>query len=59
MPSGILFYAEGFTIYHAGDTALFGDMKLIGDRNEIDVAFLPIGDNFQWGLKMLLMLYRC
>lgn len=49
MPSGILFYAEGFTIYHAGDTALFGDMKLIGDRNEIDVAFLPIGDNFTMG----------
>lgn len=49
MPSGILFYAEGLTIYHAGDTALFGDMKLIGDLNEIDVAFLPIGDNFTMG----------
>ncbi|RHW33483.1 metal-dependent hydrolase [Lysinibacillus yapensis] len=48
-PGGILFYAEGKTIYHAGDTALFGDMKLIGDRNEIDVAFLPIGDNFTMG----------
>ncbi len=48
-PGGILFYAEGLTIYHAGDTALFGDMKLIGDRNEIDVAFLPIGDNFTMG----------
>lgn len=49
MPGGILFYAEGLTIYHAGDTALFGDMKLIGDRNNIDVAFLPIGDNFTMG----------
>lgn len=48
-PGGILFYAEGLTIYHAGDTALFGDMKLIGDRNAIDVAFLPIGDNFTMG----------
>ena len=48
-PGGILLYAEGLTIYHAGDTALFGDMKLIGDRNEIDVAFLPIGDNFTMG----------
>ncbi|SOC03244.1 L-ascorbate metabolism protein UlaG (beta-lactamase superfamily) [Ureibacillus xyleni] len=48
-PGGILFYAEGLTIYHAGDTALFGDMKLIGDRNNIDVAFLPIGDNFTMG----------
>lgn len=48
-PGGILFTAEGYTIYHAGDTALFGDMKLIGDRHPIDVAFLPIGDNFTMG----------
>ena len=32
MPAGVLFTAEGKTIYHAGDTALFGDMKLIGER---------------------------
>lgn len=49
MPAGILFTAEGKTIYHAGDTALFSDMKLIGERNEIDLAFLPIGDNFTMG----------
>ncbi|SER90855.1 metal-dependent hydrolase [Psychrobacillus sp. OK032] len=49
MPAGVLVTAEGKTIYHAGDTALFGDMKLIGDRNNIDVAFLPIGDNFTMG----------
>ncbi|MEO4051942.1 metal-dependent hydrolase [Solibacillus sp. CAU 1738] len=49
MPGGILFMAEGLTIYHAGDTALFGDMKLIGERHPIDVAFLPIGDNFTMG----------
>jgi L-ascorbate metabolism protein UlaG (beta-lactamase superfamily) len=49
MPGGILFTNEGKTIYHAGDTALFGDMKLIGERNAIDVAFLPIGDNFTMG----------
>jgi L-ascorbate metabolism protein UlaG (beta-lactamase superfamily) len=49
MPSGILFSAEGKTIYHAGDTALFSDMKLIGERHPIDVAFLPIGDNFTMG----------
>ena len=48
-PGGILFSAEGLTIYHAGDTALFGDMKLIGERNSIDAAFLPIGDNFTMG----------
>lgn len=49
MPAGILFTAEGKTIYHAGDTALFGDMALIGKRHPIDVAFLPIGDNFTMG----------
>ncbi|MGJ9382389.1 metal-dependent hydrolase [Salipaludibacillus sp. CF4.18] len=49
MPGGILFTAEGKTIYHAGDTALFSDMKLIGEMNDIDVAFLPIGDNFTMG----------
>ncbi|MGE7918572.1 metal-dependent hydrolase [Viridibacillus sp. NPDC093762] len=49
MPSGILFFAEGKTVYHAGDTALFSDMKLIGERHPIDLAFLPIGDNFTMG----------
>ncbi|MDI2586145.1 metal-dependent hydrolase [Psychrobacillus sp. NEAU-3TGS] len=49
MPAGILLTVEGATIYHAGDTSLFGDMKLIGDRNNIKVAFLPIGDNFTMG----------
>ncbi|TWI56973.1 metal-dependent hydrolase [Halalkalibacter nanhaiisediminis] len=49
MPAGILFTAEGKTIFHAGDTALFNDMKMIGERNTIDLAFLPIGDNFTMG----------
>ncbi|MGE6488168.1 metal-dependent hydrolase [Paenisporosarcina sp. NPDC076898] len=51
MPAGILFMAEGKTVYHAGDTALFGDMKLIGERHPIDLAFLPIGDNFTMGIE--------
>ena len=51
MPSGILLFVEGKTIYHAGDTALFSDMKLIGENHPIDVAFLPIGDNFTMGLE--------
>ena len=37
---------DGCTIYHAGDTALFGDMALIGAYHDIDVALLPIGDVF-------------
>ncbi len=49
MPTGILFTAEGKTIYHAGDTSLFGDMEIIGKRHPIDVAFIPIGDNFTMG----------
>ncbi len=48
-PAGVLFTAEGKTIFHAGDTALFSDMKLIGSRHPIDVAFVPIGDNFTMG----------
>lgn len=51
MPSGILLTIEDKTIYHAGDTALFSDMKLIGELNKIDIAFLPIGDNFTMGAE--------
>ena len=36
-------------IYFAGDTALFGDMRIIRDRHKPDVAFLPIGDRFTMG----------
>ncbi|RPJ95826.1 metal-dependent hydrolase [Rummeliibacillus sp. TYF005] len=49
MPAGILLFIEGKVIYHAGDTALFSDMKLLGDIHPIDVALLPIGDNFTMG----------
>jgi len=49
-PAGVLLTADGKTLYHAGDTALFYDMKLIGEMNDIDAAFLPIGDNFTMGI---------
>ena len=45
---GLLIQADGRTIYHAGDTALFLDMQLIG-RAGLDLALLPIGDNFTMG----------
>ncbi|UCD32030.1 MAG: metal-dependent hydrolase [Desulfobacterales bacterium] len=45
---GFLFYIEGKKIYHACDTGLFYDMKLIGEEG-IDVAIIPIGDNFTMG----------
>lgn len=50
-----LYWVIGFTPkkqgLHAGDTSLFGDMKLIGERHPIDLAFLPIGDNFTMGIE--------
>jgi len=46
---GFLVDLGGLTVYHAGDTGLFYDMKLIGEMNRIDVALLPIGDNFTMG----------
>lgn len=49
MPGGILLTIGGRTIYHVGDTGLFSDLKMIGDRNDIDLAFVPIGDNFTMG----------
>ena len=48
-PCGFLIYLkDGKKIYHAADTGLFGDMKLIGEEG-IDLAILPIGDNFTMG----------
>jgi len=45
-PAGVLLMMDGKTFYHAGDTGLFYDMKLIGEMYKIDCAFLPIGDNY-------------
>jgi L-ascorbate metabolism protein UlaG (beta-lactamase superfamily) len=48
-PCGFLIYLpDGKKIYHAADTGLFGDMKLIGEEG-IDLAVLPIGDNYTMG----------
>ena len=47
-PAGFLIEAESKRVYFACDTALFGDMRLIGDKG-IDVAVLPIGDLFTMG----------
>jgi len=49
-PAGyIIRMPSGFTVYHAGDTALFGDMKLIGELYKPNLAMLPIGDRFTMG----------
>ena len=42
-------FENGLTIYFAGDTALFGDMRIIRDRQRPTVAFLPIGDRYTMG----------
>ncbi|MBU7008367.1 metal-dependent hydrolase [Phosphitispora fastidiosa] len=48
-PCGFLIFIEGRTIYYSGDTGLFGDMELIGRLHPIDLAILPIGDNYTMG----------
>ena len=45
----ILELPDGPTLYHAGDTGLFGDMELIGEMWDIDLAMLPIGGHFTMG----------
>lgn len=49
-PCGLLVTADGKTVYHSGDTGLFLDMQLIGEMNDIDLALLPIGDNYTMGI---------
>ena len=44
--AGLVIEIGGQTVYHAGDTCLFSDMKLIGERNPIDIALLPIGGHY-------------
>ena len=45
----IVEFESGFKLYHAGDTALFGDMQLIGELYRPDIAFLPIGNQVVMG----------
>jgi L-ascorbate metabolism protein UlaG (beta-lactamase superfamily) len=44
--TGLIVKIGGVTVYHAGDTCLFGDMRLIAERDSIDVALLPIGGHY-------------
>jgi L-ascorbate metabolism protein UlaG (beta-lactamase superfamily) len=44
--AGFILRVNGCSIYHAGDTGLFGDMRLIGDIYRPDVALLPIGGRY-------------
>jgi L-ascorbate metabolism protein UlaG (beta-lactamase superfamily) len=50
-PAGVVLTMDGTRVYHAGDTGLFLDMKLIAEMNgPLDAALLPIGDNFTMGI---------
>ena len=48
-PAGVLLKLSDGTIYHAADTGLFYDMKLIGEIYRPDIALIPIGDRFTMG----------
>jgi len=52
MPCGVVVHIGGKTIYHAGDTGLFSDMKLIGDIYKPDLSLIPIGDVFTMGPEL-------
>jgi len=47
----VLTFANGYKLYHAGDTNVFGDMALIADLYAPDLAMLPVGDRFTMGTR--------
>jgi L-ascorbate metabolism protein UlaG (beta-lactamase superfamily) len=47
-----MLHIGGKTVYHCGDTGLFGDMALIGEMYKPDVALIPIGDRFTMGPRL-------
>ena len=50
-PTGVVIEGEGKTVYHAGDTGIFGDMRLIGEIYKVDVALIPIGGYYTMGVR--------
>lgn len=49
LAAGFVIKMDGVSVYHAGDTALFSDMKLIGELYHPDIALLPIGGRYTMG----------
>jgi L-ascorbate metabolism protein UlaG (beta-lactamase superfamily) len=49
VPAGLVVRFGGRAFYFAGDTALFGDMRLIAEMHAPEIAFLPIGDHYTMG----------
>lgn len=54
-PMGLVFSIGGVKLYHCGDTALFSDMKLIGEVAKPDIAMIPCGDRFTMGTELATM----
>jgi len=50
-PTGVVIEIDGRTLYHAGDTGLTYDMKLVGEFFHPDLSFLPIGDRYTMGIR--------
>ncbi|MEM3597039.1 MAG: metal-dependent hydrolase [Candidatus Bathyarchaeia archaeon] len=48
-PTGVIIEDEGKSVYHAGDTGVFGDMQIIGELYKPDVALIPIGGYYTMG----------
>ncbi len=53
--AGFVIGMDGVKVYHAGDTALFSDMKLIGELYHPDIALIPIGGRFTMGIAEAMM----
>jgi L-ascorbate metabolism protein UlaG (beta-lactamase superfamily) len=51
-PAGIVIKADGTSVYHMGDTDIFGDMALINELYAPDVGIVPVGDRFTMGGKV-------
>ncbi len=52
IPAGFVIDINGKKVYHAGDTGLFGDMKIIGEIYRPDVALLPVGGLFTMDTRL-------
>jgi len=53
--AGFVITMDAVTVYHAGDTGLFSDMRLIGELYRPDIAFLPIGGRYTMGPREAMM----
>lgn len=51
IPTGVVVEGEAKSVYHAGDTGLFGDMRFVGELHNLDVAMVPIGGYFTMDVR--------